>query len=153
MFKIREATLADLPEIADFQLAMAKETENLQLDLNTVRWGVNKIFYDKPAGKYYITEKDDKIIASMLTLYEWSDWRNGQVIWIHSVYVHPNHRKEGVFKTMYDHLKKIVEQNDNYKGLRLYVDKSNKPAQKVYESLGMSGDHYLVYEWMKNTES
>jgi ribosomal protein S18 acetylase RimI-like enzyme len=149
MIKIREAIPVDLPLIAEFQVAMAKETENLQLDLDTVQWGVNKIFYDKSAGKYIVAEKDNKIIASLLTLYEWSDWRNGQVIWIHSVYVHPDNRKEGVYKSMYDHLKNIVEKSDNFKGLRLYVEKSNTTARKVYESLGMNGDHYVLYEWLK----
>jgi len=149
MIKIREAAIADLPVLAYFQLAMAKETENLQLDLDTVKLGVNKILCDQSTGKYIVAEKDNKIVASLLTLYEWSDWRNGQVIWIHSVYVHPDHRKEGIFKSMYTYLKTIVEQSDNYKGLRLFVDRSNKNAQKVYESLGMCGDHYLLYEWMK----
>ena len=149
MIKIREATLADLQIIANFQVDMAKETENLQLDLNNVSWGVNKIFYDHAVGKYLIAEKDDKIIASLLILYEWSDWRNGQVIWIHSVYVQPEHRKSGVFKEMYNFIKSIVERDKNYKGIRLYVDKSNVTAQKVYESLGMCGDHYVLYEWLK----
>jgi len=149
MLKIKEATLADIAVIADFQIAMAKETENLLLDLNTVKSGVAKIFNDCSTGKYLIAEKDDKIIASLLILYEWSDWRNGQVIWIHSVYVHPEYRKIGAFKEMYNHIKSIVEQDKNYKGIRLYVDKTNERARKVYESIGMCGNHYLLYEWMK----
>lgn len=149
MLKIRDATIADLPIIAGFQLAMAKETENLTLDLNTVKSGVDKVFNDAATGKYIVAEKDNKVIASMLTLYEWSDWRNGQVIWIHSVYVLQQYRKQEVFKQMYTYLKSIVEQNEQYKGLRLFVDKSNMVARKVYESLGMNGDHYALYEWMK----
>jgi ribosomal protein S18 acetylase RimI-like enzyme len=146
---IREAKIADIPVIADFQVSMAAETENIKLDLNTVRWGVNKVFYDKATGTYLVAEQDEKIVASLLMLYEWSDWRNGQVIWIHSVYVKPEYRKHGIFKEMYSHLKKLVAENENCKGLRLYVDKTNTNAMKVYESLGMSGDHYIVYEWMK----
>lgn len=146
---IREANSKDLEAIVKFQLAMALETENITLDIATVTNGVNKIFNDAATGKYIIAEKDNKIIASLLTLYEWSDWRNGQVIWIHSVYVLPKFRKEGVFKAMYAHLMSIVEQNENYKGLRLFVDKTNSVARKVYESLGMNGEHYALYEWMK----
>jgi len=29
------------------------------------------------------------------------------------------------------------------------VDKQNKSAQKIYEKLGMSKDHYEMYEWLK----
>ena len=149
MIKIRVAGIADKETISGFQLAMAKETENISLDVDTVTNGVAKIFNDESTGKYFIAEIDNKIVASMLTLYEWSDWRNGQVIWIHSVYVLPQFRKEGVFKAMYAHLKTIVEQNANYKGLRLFVDKTNTTARKVYEALGMNGEHYALYEWMK----
>lgn len=148
---IREAKLADIPVIADFQVAMAAETENVKLDRNTVRWGVNKVFYDKATGTYLVAEQDEKIVGSLLILYEWSDWRNGQVLWIHSVFVRPEYRKHGVFKQMYTFLKNLVSENEIYKGLRLYVDKSNSNAMKVYETLGMHGDHYVLYEWMKNT--
>lgn len=149
MIKIREAILSDLDQIAEFQVLMAKETENFQLDLETVNWGVHKIFYDKHAGKYFVAEKDKEVIAVLLTLYEWSDWRNGQVIWVHSVYVKPEYRKQGVFKKMYAHLKEKVLKKEKFKGIRLYVDKTNISAQKVYESVGMCGEHYLLYEWMK----
>jgi len=150
--KIREAKLSDIPVISGFQLAMAAETENMKLDFDTVYKGISKIFDDQNTGKYIVAEQDDKIVASLLTLYEWSDWRNGQVIWIHSVYVMPEYRKQGIFKEMYAFLKKLVSENANYKGLRLYVDKTNTNAMKVYESLGMNGDHYVLFEWMKSEE-
>ncbi len=31
-------------------------------------------------------------------------------------------------------------------GVRLYVDRDNRRAQKVYSSLGMSPSHYYMYE-------
>jgi len=50
---------------------------------------------------------------------------------------------------MYAHLKEKVLKKEKFKGIRLYVDKTNISAQKVYESVGMCGEHYLLYEWMK----
>ena len=47
------------------------------------------------------------------------------------------------------HLKSMVLNSQELRGLRLYVDKSNDKAQKVYENLSMSGEHYHLYEWMK----
>jgi ribosomal protein S18 acetylase RimI-like enzyme len=84
-----------------------------------------------------------------MTTFEWSDWRNGTVLWIQSVYVEKAFRGKGVYKMMYAFIRQMVEENADLCGIRLYVDKSNLPAQKVYESLDMNGEHYTVYEWMK----
>ena len=80
---------------------------------------------------------------------EWSDWRNGTVLWIHSLYVIPEARGQGVFKKLYSNLEKQVEQSSELTGIRLYVDKQNRSAQKVYEKLGMNKHHYELYEWLK----
>ena len=50
---------------------------------------------------------------------------------------------------MYENIQKEVEANANLAGIRLYVDKSNIPAQKVYKKIGMNDEHYALYEWMK----
>jgi len=54
-----------------------------------------------------------------------------------------------VFKKLYLNLEKQVEQSPELAGIRLYVDKQNKSAQKVYEKLGMNKHHYELYEWLK----
>ncbi|RLA62755.1 MAG: GNAT family N-acetyltransferase [Epsilonproteobacteria bacterium] len=128
---------------------MALETEGLNLDLVTVTKGVEAVFNDIHKGQYFVCEKDGKIIASLLTLFEWSDWRNGQVLWIHSVFVDSDFRNQGVFKEMYGYLKEKVEKDPKLFGLRLYVDQSNHLAKKVYENLGMNNDHYSLYEWVQ----
>jgi len=147
--KIRPGLLFDIPTIAEFQIKMAFETESLALDPETVEKGVSAVFDDPSKGKYWLAESHGKIAGCLLTVPEWSDWRNGTVLWIHSVYVLPEFRKMGVFRSLYAHLKTMVEDSKDLRGLRLYVDKSNHSAQKVYESLGMSGEHYYLYEWLK----
>jgi len=144
---IREATIKDRDKIVDFQLAMALETENLQLDKNIVKKGVQGVFEKEGRGKYYVGEINGEVISSLLTTYEWSDWRNGTILWIQSVFVEQNHRGKGIFKTMYQHIKDLVLSDQSYNGIRLYVDKTNTGAQKVYTSLGMDGNHYDLYEW------
>ncbi|GAH27290.1 unnamed protein product, partial [marine sediment metagenome] len=79
----------------------------------------------------------------------WWYWRNGTVLWIHSLYVIPQARNRGIFKKLYLNLKKQIQQSPELMGLRLYVDKRNKSAQKVYEKLGMDKEHYDLYEWLK----
>jgi GNAT superfamily N-acetyltransferase len=146
---IRPGLLFDIDVIADFQVKMAWETEKLKLDSTTVGKGVSAVFDDPAKGKYWLAEKEGEVIGCLLTVPEWSDWRNGTVLWIHSVYVKPENRKSGVYKKLYQHLKQMVEEASDLRGLRLYVDKSNLNAQKVYETLGMSGEHYHLYEWLK----
>ncbi len=50
---------------------------------------------------------------------------------------------------MYNYIVKLTEDDPDLKGIRLYVDKTNKAAQETYLKIGMNGEHYTVYEWMK----
>ena len=149
-YKIRKAKTSEADIIVDFQLKMAMETEGLALDKKTLISGVDMVFAADNIGIYYVVEYEGQIIASLLTLYEWSDWRNGSVIWIHSVYVKPEYRRQGMFKMMYQFLKKQVEEEEDLKGIRLYVEKKNVLAHQVYEAVGMTKEHYELYEWLKD---
>jgi len=148
MITIRKATLTDAPDIIDFQLKMARETEELTLDKVTVTKGVNAVFHDLSRGQYYVAESSGIVVASLLITYEWSDWRNCNVWWFQSVYVVPDFRRQGIFRKMYMHIRQLAEEN-NIAGLRLYVETKNSRAQKTYEALGMSSEHYSFYEWMR----
>ena len=79
---VREAKSGDLNSIVEFQLSMARETEEVMLDHNTVEKGVAAVLKDSSKGIYYVAEADGIVIGSLLTTYEWSDWRNGTVLWI-----------------------------------------------------------------------
>ncbi len=150
MVDIREAVREDHSTIVRFQLEMAKETEGIFLQQPIVELGVRAVLSDNSKGRYYVAESGNRTIASLLTTYEWSDWRNGQVLWIQSVFVEKEYRRMGVFKKMYEFIKaKTLEENNNYRGIRLYVDKSNEAAIRVYEKLGMNNQHYETFEWMK----
>ena len=92
------------------------------------------------------------MVGSLLTTYEWSDWRNGTVLWIQSVYVDSRYRKQGIYGTLYSYIKTVVAADESLKGVRLYVDESNKAAREVYTRLGMNGEHYRVFEWMKDAD-
>jgi len=147
---VRLAMLEDLSVITDFQLAMALETENLVLDKAILTKGLESLFNDSSKGTYFVMEENEKAIGCLMTTYEWSEWRNGYVLWIQSVYVEKEHRGKGVYKKMYEHIKQLVNESTEYRGIRLYVDKTNLNAMQVYQQLGMNGEHYQVFEWMKN---
>lgn len=149
MINIRPATREDAGRILDFQLRMAEETENISLDKLVVAQGINALFDDPAKGVYYVAEAYGTVAGCFLITFEWSDWRNGTIWWLQSVYVDINHRQQRIFKRMYDYVIQTIKGDPSISGLRLYVDKSNERAQHVYQSMGMDGDHYTVFEWMK----
>jgi GNAT superfamily N-acetyltransferase len=100
--------------IVGFQLAMALETEGFKLDREVCTRGVNGVFDVPTRGTYYVAESASSssvptVLASTLIIPEWSDWRNGQVWWVHSVYVKPEFRGKGVFAGMYQHIQTEVK--------------------------------------------
>ena len=150
MITVREANIEDVSAIAEFQQRMAKETEGIALNAATLAAGVQHVFSNPNVGKYYVAESDGSVIACLLVCYEWSEWRNGIILWVESVYVAKDQRGKKVFTAMYRFLQQLVNDDDQLMGIRLYVEKSNFAAQKVYNYLGMDGDHYKMYEWMKS---
>jgi GNAT superfamily N-acetyltransferase len=145
----RKAIKEDAGLIAAFQLAMALETEQLILDPQIVDGGVRAVFDDPNRGNYYVAEFNGEVIGSLLTTFEWSDWRNGTVLWIQSVYVLPQFRRHGVYRNMYRYLQEMVLNDNNLRGIRLYADISNTPAHLTYLKMGMNADHYQTFEWIK----
>ncbi len=146
---IRDANPTDISFIISSQLAMAKETEGLNLVKELVSKGVRSVFSKPHLGQYLIAEHDNSPISCLLTIPEWSDWRNSTAIWIHSLYVLPDYRNKKVFKAMYEYLQHKVLHSDDYCGIRLYVDKTNSGAIKAYTKVGMSDEHYSLFEWLK----
>ena len=146
---IRPARPDEAATIVRFQIAMARETEDVELSPRTVSRGVRAVFDDPTKGRYWVADDGGEVLGSLLTTYEWSDWRAGTVLWIQSVYVAPEHRGRGVYRALYESLVERVEADPGLKGIRLYVERTNTAAQDVYERLGMSREHYDLYEWLK----
>lgn len=154
IIRIRCARRSDRDTIAEFQVKMALETEGETLDIDTVTKGISNVIEDPVKGSIFVAEIEDEArkkhaVGSMMITDEWSDWRNGWVWWIQSVYVLPEYRRKGVFSALYEHVKTLALSNDDIKGLRLYVDKRNTSACRVYETIGMDGGHYALFEAMK----
>lgn len=150
MVRIRQARNQDKEVLKKFQLQMAWETERLQLDKDALDKGLETVLSDPSKGKYFLAEVKGIVIACLMLTPEWSDWRNGTVWWIQSVYVINEHRRKGTYRKLYEHVKSWIASEPTYKGIRLYVEKDNIIAQQVYAALGMDGEHYRLFEWMKS---
>lgn len=143
-FRLRAAQAADIDVIADFNRAMARETEDRDLDAQVLRAGVAAVFADPARGHYRVATVDGAVVACLLVTFEWSDWRNGCWWWLQSVYVHPDHRGQGVFNAMYRQLRADARATAGVCGLRLYVEHDNARAQRVYAGLGMTPEPYRI---------
>lgn len=143
--RIRPATPADADSIVAWQLAMARETEDLALDPATVRGGVAGVFAQPARGCYWVAELEGVLAGGLLVTYEWSDWRNGDFHWIQSVYVEPAARAQGVFRALYAAVEAGARAAGAV-GLRLYVEHENIRAQAAYHSLGMRENDYRFFE-------
>lgn len=81
-----------------------------------------------------------------MVTFEWSDWRNNWFWWVQSVYILPEERGKKIYSQLYEFVKAQARTHKNVCGFRLYVEKDNLRARRVYEKLGMESSHYLMYE-------
>lgn len=142
---LRAASPTDAETIAQFNCAMALETENKTLDPSRVRDGVQAVI-DQPArGFYLLAERHDEVLGGLMVTFEWSDWRNADFWWIQSVYVRPQARRQGIYAALYREIEARARAAGAC-GLRLYVENDNHNAMATYVRLGMVDAHYRVME-------
>jgi GNAT superfamily N-acetyltransferase len=138
--------LADAPVIADFNLRLARETEDLRLEPLCVQQGVAALLSDPAKGLYYVAEVNGVIAGQLMITYEWSDWRNGNLWWIQSVYVKQEFRRQGVFRELFKYLEALARRQKDVRSLRLYMHVDNSNARRSYENMGMHRTKYEVFE-------
>ncbi|MBI4478419.1 MAG: GNAT family N-acetyltransferase [Acidobacteria bacterium] len=144
--EFRRATMNDATVIAQFNAAMALETENLTLDRERVRRGVEVTLRDPAKGFYVLAVAEEKVIAQTMITFEWSDWSNGMRWWVQSVYVHPDYRGRGIYRGLFEYLRGLAREAETVFSLRLYVHNENRGAQAVYQKLGFHETKYDLYQ-------
>jgi len=143
--RVREANMADINALVDFNAAMALETEHKTLDARVLSAGVAAVLAEPKRGFYLVAEDDRDVVGCLMITYEWSDWRNGDWWWLQSVYVRPDYRRHGVFRALYAEVERLALARTDVVGVRLYVERENARAQRTYASLGMHEEHYRMY--------
>ena len=143
---VRRGVSEDLETIVRFNAAMALETEGKVLDAELLREGVAAVFQRHGLGFYYVAEFEGRVVGQLMITTEWSDWRNSHYWWIQSVYVEPEHRRLGVYRTLHNFVAAEAQAKGGVQGLKLYVDRDNKRAQNVYSSLKMNHSNYDLWE-------
>ena len=143
---IRLAVLDDLSPIVDFNCRLAEETEHKRLDVETITRGVRRALSQPELCRYWVAESGGQIVGQAMITLELTDWRDGVLWWLQSVYVAEPHRRRGVFRALFEHIAALAQADPDVRGLRLYVERENERAQRVYEQMGLQPSGHLVYE-------
>jgi GNAT superfamily N-acetyltransferase len=148
---IRDAVPADHPAIVEFNRLLAVETEHKVLNPAILDQGVARALAEPDRLRYWVVElpsdNGHRLIGQTAITREWSDWRNGWIWWLQSVYIQAEFRGQGVFKALYRHIyNQALASSSNVIGLRLYVENGNLRAQQTYQALGMKPGGYSVLE-------
>ena len=151
-FEIRPAQFDDWPTIADFNTRLADETEGKQLESDTIAQGVRTLLSHPQHGRYFVACIKGRVVGQIMHTREWSDWRNGEIWWLQSVYVLGEFRQRGVFRALFAHLQRLAEASPDVIGLRLYVEEHNTRAQEAYLMLGIQRAGYTVMEHIFRNE-
>jgi GNAT superfamily N-acetyltransferase len=143
---VRGARADDHAFLVEGNRAMARETEGRELDLERLSAGVRAALGDPIRGTYRIAEIDARPAGCLMVTREWSDWRNGWIWWIQSVYVAPEFRRRGVYSALHQSVLAEAREAGDVVAVRLYVDGDNTGAQTTYAALGMQRSHYSMFE-------
>ena len=143
---VRDATPADIEAIVGYNQRLANETEGKSLAPAVIGAGVRRGFASPEMCRYFVAEADGCVIGTTMLTYELTDWRDGVIWWLQSVFIEPEFRRHGVFRAIYRHIENLARQHADVRGLRLYVHRDNARAMKTYEALGMEKAGYELYE-------
>ena len=143
---VRDATPADIEAIVGYNQRLAGETEGKSLDPAIIGAGVRRGFARPEMCRYFVAEADGRVIGTTMLTYELTDWRDGVIWWLQSVFIEPEFRRHGVFRAIYRHIENLARRDTDVRGLRLYVHRDNARAMQTYEALGMEKAGYELYE-------
>ena len=143
---IRDATVADLDIIVDYNCCLAEESEGILLDRDILARGVRRVLATPQLCRYFVAEIDGRLVGTTMLTYELTDWRCGVLWWLQSVYVDPEYRRHGVFRAVYRYIEALARRDGDVRGLRLYVKHDNTRARETYVAVGMRSSGYDVYE-------
>lgn len=143
---VRDANADDASRIAEYNRLLALESEGKALDMATLNAGVRRGLSHPALCRYFIAMADGRPVGTTMVTYELTDWRDGVLWWLQSVYVEPEFRRHGVFRAIYTYIEAQARRHGEVRGIRLYVHRENQRAMHTYESVGMEKADYVVYE-------
>lgn len=142
---LRPARREDQALLVAFNQSLARDSEDTSLDPMRIGPGVEAVLADAAKGEYRVAEVDGVPVGCLMVTREWSDWRNGWIWWIQSVYVDGSARRKGVYRALHDDVLARARAAGDVCGVRLYVEQENSGAQAVYAACGMAPSRYRLF--------
>jgi ribosomal protein S18 acetylase RimI-like enzyme len=143
---VRDATTDDIDFIVECNCLLGTETEDKTIDRDLLTSGVHLGFSRPELCRYFIAEVAGRAAGMTMVTYELTDWRDGVIWWLQSVYVLPDFRNLGVFRAVYHHIETLARRSSEVRTLRLYVRSDNERAMRTYRAMGMTHAGYEVFE-------
>lgn len=142
-------TEKELNYIITIIMKMAYETDGKVLDPEQVMKSLNKLLLHQEYGHYIviIDKFKNKFCGINLVTLEHNINLNSTVLWLQSVYVIEEYRMKGLFRRlMYKIQDDVLETKSAKKIIKLYMDKDNERAEKVYLKFGFKVCKEILYE-------
>jgi ribosomal protein S18 acetylase RimI-like enzyme len=133
-FQVRAATLEDLSTLIGFIVQEASEAEGRAPGTEKISKGIRMALEDPQLARYWVLEHvpSRRLVGSVSSLTEWSDWNGANYWWVQSMFVLPEYRGRGLVNLLMSR----VEAEGRAQGaieLRLLVHGENKAAIRAYE--------------------
>ncbi len=145
-FCIQPADNSHIDALTDYNCRLALETEGKSLCADTVRNGVLRGLSVGGEVQYFVAVAEETVIGQVMLTREWSDWRDGWMAWLQSVYVAEEFRGKGVFRGLLNYVKDQLRLQSDVLCLRLYVEQDNEAAVAAYRRLEFEDPGYRVME-------
>jgi len=139
----------ELSDIIDMILKMAFETEEKKLNSILTKIAVEKLLIYPVYGHYFLINDvaKDKFCGMNLVTFEHNINLDSTILWIQSVFVHEDYRMKGLFRRLlYKNEDFVLEHPSFKKTVKLYMDKDNFKAEKVYFKVGFKICKEKLYE-------
>jgi GNAT superfamily N-acetyltransferase len=135
---IRKGVRDDLPQV----LGLIKELAAYEKAPGEVAVSVEEMerdgFGENPVFRFFVAERDGKIIGISLYYVKYSTWK-GKCIFLEDIIVTEKHRKSGIGRKLFDEVVKVAKAM-HVRRMEWQVLEWNEPAIKFYEKVNSNFD-------------
>jgi len=143
-YRVRRATINDLPHIVNFIIQEAVESEGRAADLSKLENGISTALNNEAIAIYWmLVDQDSQPVGCTSVVKEWSDWNAGYYWWIQSLFVVPEHRGKGLLNVMMDAVAVDAKAASSLE-IRLYVHRNNARAIRAYHKAEFQPSDYQI---------